>query len=157
MTIIGITGHRGLTTEIVQVVDARIRTELEAHETIIGVSCLADGADQLFAEAVVDADGSLTVIVPAAKYREELPADCRSRYDALLGQATNIIRLNHIESNSQAHMEASEAMLDLIDVLIAVWDQEPARGYGGTADVVKEAKKRGISTIIVWPDGVKRP
>ena len=42
---------------------------------LVGLSGLADGADTLFARAVLDADGSLTVIVPATQYREGLPAE----------------------------------------------------------------------------------
>ena len=38
----------------------------------------------------------------------------------------------------------------------AVWDGEPARAYGGTADVVAEARKRGIPVTIIWPEGASR-
>ena len=50
-------------------------------------------------------------------------------------------------------MEASNAMLSRADRLFAVWDGKPARGYGGTADVVDEARKRGIPVTIIWPEG----
>ena len=53
-------------------------------------------------------------------------------------------------------MAASQSMLDLVDTLIAVWDGQPARGYGGTADVVNEARRRGTPVLIVWPDGASR-
>ncbi len=53
-------------------------------------------------------------------------------------------------------MEASNAMLDRADRLFAVWDGKPARGYGGTADVVSEARKRGLPVTIIWPEGATR-
>jgi hypothetical protein len=42
-------------------------------------------------------------------------------------------------------------MLARTDRLYAVWDGKPARGYGGTADVVAEAEKRGIPVTVIWP------
>ena len=40
--------------------------------------------------------------------------------------------------------------------MFAVWDGQPARGYGGTADVVNEAHRRGLPVTIIWPDGANR-
>jgi hypothetical protein len=53
-------------------------------------------------------------------------------------------------------MAASQAMLDRADQLYAVWDGKPARGYGGTADVVAEAESRGVPVTIIWPEGAQR-
>jgi hypothetical protein len=47
-------------------------------------------------------------------------------------------------------------MLDHADRLFAVWDGKPARGYGGTADVVTEARNRGMPVRVIWPDGAQR-
>ena len=49
-------------------------------------------------------------------------------------------------------MEASRAMLARADHLFAVWDGKPARGYGGTADVVAEARQRGVPVTAIWPE-----
>ncbi|MEU1406594.1 hypothetical protein ABZ471_30260 [Streptomyces sp. NPDC005728] len=40
---------------------------------LVAVSCIADGTDAWFAEAVLSAGGRLEVVVPAAQYREDLP------------------------------------------------------------------------------------
>ena len=53
-------------------------------------------------------------------------------------------------------MEASQAMLDRAERLFAVWDGKPARGYGGTADVVAEARSQGIPVTVIWPEGASR-
>jgi len=53
-------------------------------------------------------------------------------------------------------MDASLHMIEQADELVAVWDGKPARGYGGTADVVKAAHERGIPVTVVWPEGVER-
>lgn len=77
-------------------------------------------------------------------------------YDALLRQASAIDRLPFTAADDQAHMAASRRMLDRIDALVAVRDGLPARGFGGTADVVGEARDRGIPVTVIWPDGARR-
>ena len=158
MATIGISGHRGLPQRTAGLVDAALRAEIGSRrpERLVGVSCIADGADSLFARAVLDHGGQLEVIIPADAYRDALPADHHPTYDALLAAAARVHQLPFHESTSESHMAASLAMLDLVDTLIAVWDGQPARGYGGTADVVSEARCRGIPVLIVWPDGASR-
>jgi hypothetical protein len=39
-------------------------------------------------------------------------------------------------------------MLDRIDVLLALWDGKPARGRGGTAEIVRRAHDLGLP--VVW-------
>nr|WP_219905315.1 hypothetical protein [Actinopolyspora mortivallis] len=136
--------------------DTAIRQEIANLSEIVGISCLADGADSLFARAVLDHGGELVVIVPAAQYREGLPEDHHSVYDALLARASEVVRLSHVESTSQAHMEASLEMLSRADRLLAVWDGKPARGFGGTADIVKAAEERELHTTVIWPQGARR-
>jgi hypothetical protein len=139
-------------------VDQAIREQLAPHAgpQLVGVSNLADGADQLFAQAILDAGGQLDVIVPAAQYRDRLPESAHAAYDRLLAKAFSVHRLDRTESDEDAHMEASKIMLDRADRLFAVWDGKAARGYGGTADVVAEARQRGIPVTIIWPDGATR-
>jgi hypothetical protein len=155
---IAITGHRGLPSDTERLVDQAIRQQLAAYEgrDLVGVSNLADGADQLFARAVLDAGGQLDVIVPAARYRDGLPESAHAAYDALLSRAFRVDRRDRIESDEDAHMEASRIMLDRAERLFAVWDGKPARGYGGTADVVAEARHRGIPVTVIWPEGASR-
>lgn len=158
MTRLAITGHRELPEQTERLVDEALRTEIERHRSgdLTGVSAIADGADSLFARAVLDAGGSLVVVIPAEQYREGFPRDHHSTYDALLSSASKVIALDHVESNSAAHMDASLRMFDEADQVIAVWDGQPARGYGGTADVVDAARKRGLPVTVVWPDGASR-
>jgi hypothetical protein len=59
-------------------------------------------------------------------------------------------------SDSQAHMDASLRMITEADELFAVWDGKPARGYGGTADIVAATRDRNLPTTIIWPEGATR-
>lgn len=159
MTRLAITGHRGLPENTTALVDAALRTEIAKHAQsgpLIGLSCIADGADTLFAQAVLDLGGALHVIVPAHKYREGLPNDHHPTYDQLIEAATEVTQLDHTESDPEAHMNASLHMLTNTDQLLAVWDGQPARGYGGTADVVAAARDRAVQVTVVWPAGAAR-
>lgn len=158
MPLIGITGHRGFDDETAKVVTTALRAAVSSYPAaeLTGVSCLADGTDALFAEAVLEHGGRLEAVIPAAQYREHLPKSHHATYDRLINAAVTCHPLAYDESTSEAHMAASELMLSLIDRLIAVWDGLPARGYGGTADVVARAQTMGLPVDVIWPEGAHR-
>jgi len=159
MTRLAVTGHRGLSEKTTALVDAALRIEISkraADGSLVGLSCIADGADALFARAILDYGGALHVVVPARQYRDGLPEEHHATYDGFIAEAAEIIRLDHVESDSDAHMDASLRMLADADELLAVWDGQPARGQGGTADVVDAARDRSIPVTVVWPTGAAR-
>jgi hypothetical protein len=154
---IAITGHRGLPAPTSDLVDRAIRAALAGHAPdVTGISCLADGADQIFAGAVTDLGGTLEVIIPAAEYRAGLPEEVDPEYDRLLAQAIAVRRLPFTESTPESHMAASKLMIDEADELYAVWDGQPARSYGGTADVVAYAREHDTPVYVIWPAGAQR-
>ena len=155
---IGITGHRGFDPKTSKLVDEALRDVLSAYDPhgLVGVTCLADGADAIFAQAVLDRGGEIHVIIPAAEYREGFPAEYHPEFDRLLARAADVQRLDFRESSSESHMEASRVMISDIAGLIAVWDGQPARGYGGTADIVAEARRLDVPVKVVWPEGARR-
>jgi hypothetical protein len=141
---IAISGHRDLPSPTTRLIDRAIRAALaERAPDMTGLSCLADGADQIFARAVTDLGGTLEVVTPAADYREKLPEDSHPGYDELLARAAAVHRLPFNESPPESHMAASRLMVDEADELYAVWDGKPARSYGGTADVVAYVREHG--------------
>jgi hypothetical protein len=154
---IAISGHRGLSSPTAQLVDKAIRAALAEHAPdVTGISCLADGADQIFARAVTDLGGTLEAVIPAAEYREKLPEDSHPGYDDLIARAADVHRLPFTESTPESHMAASKLMADEADELYAVWDGKPARSYGGTADVVAHAREHGTPVRVIWPEGAQR-
>jgi hypothetical protein len=154
---IAISGHRRLPGLTADLVETAIRGTLaEAAPSVTGISCLADGADQIFARAVTDLGGGLEAVIPADQYRDGLPADSHPEYDRLLAKAAAVRRLPFAEPTSESYMAASKLMIDAADELIAVWDGQPARGYGGTADVVAYAREHGKPVHVIWPPGAQR-
>ena len=67
-----------------------------------------------------------------------------------------IEQLDHNSPSEEAFLDAGQHVVDRSDRLIAVWDGDDAQGKGGTGDVVRYARERGIEVIVVWPEGVKR-
>src|SRR5690242_4945012 len=106
---IAISGHRGLPGLTADLVDKAIRGTLaETGPEVTGISCLADGADQIFARAITDLGGSLEAIIPAGQYREELPAESHPEFDRLLAKAAAVRRLPFAEPTSESYMAASK-------------------------------------------------
>jgi uncharacterized phage-like protein YoqJ len=157
---IAVSGHRGLDSEVSTLVERSIRAELVTIATqgteLVGVSCLADGADQIFACVVLERGGTLEVVIPADEYRDGLPDEAKALYDKLFNQAAAVHRCDHRESTADAHMDASMFMVSNVDRLFVVWDSQPARSYGGTADVVAYAREKGVPITVIWPPGAHR-
>ncbi|MFI0373131.1 hypothetical protein ACH35V_35165 [Actinomadura sp. 1N219] len=155
---IAITGHRDLDETTTARVDAAIRALLRDHSArdIVGVSCLADGADQIFARAVLELGGRLEVIVPATGYAAALGARARRGFEELKARAAVVLPLRHPRPGPGPYQEAGLAMLARVDRLIAVWDGTPARGRGGTAEVVEYARRQKMDVHVIWPTGATR-
>lgn len=158
MSRIGITGHSNLTAATEEVVYEALRNILLPHPSyvLVGVSCLARGADQLFAQAVLDLGGALQVVLPAPDYRTKIKPDNIARYDALVDAAQSVHVMPFETSRRESYMAASEHVLATVDEIIAVWDGGPSGGLGGTADVVSAARQRGIPVQVIWPQGATR-
>ncbi|MFF7363186.1 hypothetical protein [Streptomyces sp. NPDC008125] len=155
---IGITGHRRLPDDVAAQVKQELRARLEGVNSadLVAISCIADGPDNWWAELALDAGGRLEVVLPATEYCEGLPSEFHAGYDRLLGRAVEVHRTGLTESTSEAHQAGSEILVGLSDHLLAVWDGLPARGFGGTADVVKYAHEVGVPVTVIWPAGATR-
>ncbi|KOT64397.1 hypothetical protein ADK43_06065 [Streptomyces rimosus subsp. rimosus] len=129
-----------------------------ADSGLVGISCIARGADSVFADAVLDAGGGLCVILPCQNYRQtKVKADHAPTFDRLLAAADDVVIMPHTTANREAYAAANRALLERADRLVAVWDGTPPSGKGGgTADTVEDARRAGLPVDIVWPDGTKR-
>jgi hypothetical protein len=155
MTRVGITGHVDLAPDMVCAITAALRRILaQTSAPLIGVTCLARGADQLFARQVLDLGGQIEVILPAADYRDrKVNADNLAEFDELIARAAQIRVMPRERSDRAAYQAASEAMLANVEEMIAVWDGRPSDAPGGTGDVVRSARERSLPVTVVWPGG----
>ncbi|WP_017539009.1 hypothetical protein [Nocardiopsis halophila] len=155
---IGITGHSNLSADTVPLVRTALDEALAPYGgDLVGVSCLARGADRHFAEAVLDAGGTLEVVLPSVDYREAKvePGDL-GRFDGLLMRSALVRYMPHRSAGPDAYRDANESVLAGTDRLVAVWDGRPSGGKGGTGDAVEAARARGVPVDVVWPDGARR-
>lgn len=160
MPTIGITGHMNLTPATVELVRDAIGdalTRYAAGGELAGVSCIAPGADSIFAEALLDLGGALTVILPAADYRDrKFGPDHAERFDRLVAKATTVQVMPFDTSNRHAYQAANEALLAASNVLLAVWDGQAPADHGGTAATIDTARSAGLPVEVIWPPGAAR-
>jgi hypothetical protein len=153
----GVTGHQVLPPRIVDRAVRHWHRVLPAGAQLYGVSSLAEGADQMFAGHVLAAGGELEAILPCADYASSLCTDGgRARFEELRQAARTVITLPYPKPSEQAFLAAGLVLVERCDHLFAVWDGRPARGLGGTADIVAYARARGCPVTVLWVDGVLR-
>lgn len=161
MTTIAVTGHIDLTAEGSVLVRAALDALLQGYAGdggLLGVSCLARGADCLFAEAVLGVGGRLAVVIPSRDYRRNrVRPDHAVVFDRLVEAAEDVLVLPIETAGRQAYEAANSVLVERADRLVAVWDGSPPTGRGGgTADTVLEARAAGVPVDVVWPEGTAR-
>ena len=171
---VGVTGHRleAIPAEQRAGVETRIATVLEAIEAgalalqrregglfsaeapvFTLVSPLAEGADQMAAEAALARGWQLQAILPfdrdtyVADFNDDVS---RASYRRLVGEAACTLELpGDPDDDLEAYVMAGRGTVAHCDILIAVWDGLPPRGRGGTGEVVELAIQRGTAIIHV--------
>jgi hypothetical protein len=126
-----------------------------ANGSLVGVTGLAAGADSVFADVVLAHEGALHVVLAYADFEQSLTSDDdRSTYRRLLASASTGETLAVDGADEDAYLAEGRRVVALSQLLIAVWDGEPARGVGGTAEVVDEALR--TATPVAHLDPIRR-
>ena len=131
------------------------------------VSPLAEGADRVVAYEVLKRDGAtLEAVLPLVSddYLQTFANDeSRLEFLDLLGKCRQprVLRLRRLnqdfradqiaDARNRAYADVGRFVVDHCDVLIAIWDGKPARGVGGTAEVVAYAQEQKRPLIHIWP------
>jgi hypothetical protein len=152
---IGVTGHREL-KQPVQPLAETLRRLLRGLTTrlgkqVIGISALAEGADTLFAEQILALGWCLEVLVPFSSYKNNLDAEASRNYERLLARASSVFKLPWANRTTGAYLSGGLWIVDHSDVMVSVWDGQPARGLAGTAEIVAYARYVHKPQIIVNP------
>ncbi|MER7667008.1 hypothetical protein ABTY61_00900 [Kitasatospora sp. NPDC096128] len=156
---IGCSGHQNLTAGTRRVVARAVAAQIAevTDDEFVGLSCLAEGTDQLFAFAVLAAGGRLHAVLPSHELERSFrSAEALTRYRALLDLSTDVRTLPFAEPGEDAYLAAGYEVVDRCDLLLAVWDGQPAGGKGGTADAVAYARRKGVAVHVIWPSGARR-
>lgn len=149
---VGITGHQRLEDPKAWAwVAGVMRDELaRIAPPLIGVTSLAIGADQLLARLVLEASGTIHAVLPFADIERSFSPEDVPSYRELVRQATIEVLDTH-GSDEDAYLAAGQQVVELSDIVLAVWNGEPAKGKGGTADVVAYAIRRCVPLIHIDP------
>jgi hypothetical protein len=140
--VLGVTGHQKLDDEeawewVAEEISAALS---RSPPPLIGLSSLAVGADQLFAALVLARGGELRAVLPFAAYAETFSTGKDlDGYRALLGRAAAVEVLRARSGRQESYLAAGQRVVDLSDMVIAVWNGEEAAGLGGTGDIVRYA------------------
>jgi hypothetical protein len=156
---VGVTGHRSFDRplDVAERVAATV-AELAGRDDVTCLevwSSLAEGADRLVAHHVLDEpDASLVAVLPldADDYAADFEtAKSTDEFAALLSGASEVIVTGPDESGSResAYERAGHVVTDSADVLIAVWDGEPARGRGGTTEIIDRARSLDREVVVI--------
>lgn len=139
---IGITGHQDLgDNEHIGWSRNQILNEISNSNIELGYSCLAVGADQLFALVLTDQNIPLIAIIPCRNYESTISESNKGLFETLLKKATSTIELDYPKPSEMAYYEAGKKVVQMSDLIFAIWDSKPAKGLGGTADIVHYAQQ----------------
>jgi hypothetical protein len=169
---VGVTGHRleAIPAGRRAAVEARIAAVLEQIEAeaqalhrreqqlfapgppvFTLVSPLAEGSDQMAAEAALARGWQLQAVLPfdrstyVADFNDE---DSRARFHRLVDAASCTLELpGDPHDRLEAYVMAGRGTVAHCDILIAVWDGLPPRGRGGTGEIVELAIARGAAIV----------
>jgi hypothetical protein len=157
MTTVGFSGHQNLPAASIDYISRQVRSYLvSVPPPLVGMTSLAAGADQLFAQIVLDIGGRLRAVIPSRDYPSTFSTGQELRRYTELLEVAEVSRLDYATASEHAYLAAGEAVADAADCLLAVWDGQASRGLGGTADVVAYARRAGKPVTVIWPAGVER-
>lgn len=147
--IAGITGHREL--QNIEWVKATMKQLISEIEITYGVTCLATGADELFAELLRQENISYTAVIPCVNYETTFEKMELEKFVLSKSKASKLIELNNENPSEKAFDEAGNIVVDNSEILIAIWNGQEAKGLGGTADIVEYAKSKNKQIIHINP------
>ena len=154
--VVGFSGHRQLPDVaraerlLAEALEALAR---QAPGEWIGLSSAAAGSDLVFARQLLARQAAWRVLLPFApvEFARDFPAAEWAEVERLLATAESVTVLGSDGPREEAYLDCGIETVNACDVLVALWDGEPARGRGGTAEVVTYARELGRPLIVIDP------
>ena len=118
----------------------------------VALSALAEGSDRLFADAALDLGFDLHAVLPfeVADYVTTFSNnETTPEFHQLLSRATTCLILDgDLAESGTAYERCGHALVDRSELLMSVWDGQPAAGHGGTPEIIAYALAR--SCPVAW-------
>jgi hypothetical protein len=155
--VVGFSGHRHLAdaagaAKAIHAALASLRKEVPGEW--IALSSIAHGADQLFVREARHMGLSWHAILPLP--RVEFARDFThaewTDVEKTLAAADHVRVVDENGDRKDSYLDCGIETVNGCDVLVAYWDGDPARGKGGTAEVVQYAMSIGKPVMIVDAD-----
>ncbi len=117
----------------------------------IALSSVAAGADQLFVRSALELGlrWNASLPLPLADFEQDFMPEEWSEVKALIALAEQVQIVAVNGSRDDCYLAGGLDVVNRCDVLLVVWDGKPARGKGGTADVVAHARTVGRPVVII--------
>ena len=152
--VIGFSGHRQLSDK--PGVAAAIRSTLEtlrreAPGKWIALSSAAAGADLLFVRSAMELGMGWEALLPLplVEFERDFPPEEWTEVKALIALAEHVGIATPGGSREDSYLVGGLDVVNRCNVLLVVWNGRPARGKGGTADVVAHARGIGRPMVII--------
>jgi len=154
--IVGFTGHRRVEAPaiIAQAIDDALEMlQKSAAGEWVALASVAQGSDQLFVVRALERGMAWHAILPmpAVEFAADFDTEQWMQVESLLERAEHLqVSSEGTEGGREdAYLDCGLETVNGSDLLIAVWDGEPARGKGGTAEVVEYARSIGRPLIVI--------
>jgi hypothetical protein len=153
--VIGTVGHRdfrSLNGAIAKAVrrECRRLRKIYRHSPFLVLSGLAEGADRLVADIAMEMLGAKLIAIlpfPAAEFTKDFATnESRREFETLMSRAAAVFEMpvqpgqawkSNGEARDAQYARVGALIAEQSQLLIALWDGRPARGLGGTGDVVE--------------------
>lgn len=152
--VIGFSGHRRVTNaKGIADVLREILSELRNKPGVewLALSSVAAGSDIVFARSALAVGLGWEAILPLppAEFRRDFAEAEWRDVEALLAESEHVRIIGERGRREDAYLDGGMETVNHSDLLIAVWDGEPSRGRGGTAEIVAYARELGRPIIII--------
>lgn len=160
---IAVTGHRQLTNlpSLENSIFAAVDQISEAFPGQIYHiwTCLAEGADRILSRILVKSlEAKLTVVLPLPEqeYIKDFETiESIKEFEHLKYGAEQVISPDQVLDRPKAYQDANHTLLQGCDLLVAIWDGIPARGPGGTSEVVESIRQAEKPLLWIHTDNEK--
>lgn len=150
---VGITGHQNLgSAENITWLYNTLTSTIKQYRIDMGLTSLAIGADQLFAETLKAMHIRYIAIIPCDGYEQTFTTSSDlEKFNSLLQRAIEIVHLPFDKPSEEAFYEAGKHIVNSSDMVVAIWNGQPAKGLGGTGDIVKYAQSINRTILHINP------
>jgi hypothetical protein len=150
---VGITGHQDLGSDLtISWVRYALNEMVKKYNVTEGFTCLASGADQIYAEILRKGRIPYNAVIPSKDYEKTFTVNNHyENYKTLIADANKIIQLEFPEPNEVAFFEAGKEVVNMSSLIFAVWNGQKSKGLGGTGDIVKYALDNNKKVVHINP------